>query len=115
MNSVPDIKFSIIDMLEKRGNGLTFAELAKIPGFSGELHLEIEGKNIIFWLHCSPEAVDAVKQLLSEKKIELLETHPMTYEADGFLSPLPLAQSWERAYSSPRFAPAQIVKGVAFA
>lgn len=115
MDTIQTIKTGIVAMLQEKGNGLSFVNLSAIPGFAGDTAIELGSKNIFFWFHCSAEAVEAIAQLVDERVIEILSTSPLTYHADGQLPPYQLATSWKRSYVSPRWAPAQIVKGKAFA
>lgn len=113
METISQIKDGVIDLLKTKGNGISFVELSRLDGFTGEASMEIEDKNIHLWFHCSLHAVEALKQLLNEQLIEIHSTSHLTYLADGQVPRYPVARQ-DRAYKTPRWMPAQIVKGAAF-
>jgi len=110
MSHVQTIKTGITNMLKERGNGLTFVDISSLSGFTGEASIEVENKNIHLWFHCSTDAVEAIKQLLNEKLIEIQPTSHLTYVVDGQIPRYPVAKQ-DRPYKTPRWMPAQIVKG----
>lgn len=107
------IKQDIINLLADRGDGVSFANLADIPGFSGQTGMEMGDLNIFIWFSCSEAGILAVKELLNERKIELHPTQPLTYAVDGCVPRYPVATS-ERAYKTPRWAPMALKRGKLF-
>lgn len=113
MATCNELKSNIVDLLRAKGDGVSFANLAELPGFSGDAGMEVENKNIFIWFHCSEQAIQAVKELLNEKKIELHSTSHLTYIVDGSIPRYPVAKS-DRAYKTPRWQPMALKKGKAF-
>ena len=107
------IKQDIIKMLADRGDGVSFANLANIPGFSGQTGMEINNLNIFIWFSCSQEAIQAIVELQDESKIELHPTQPLTYIVDGCVPKYPAAKS-KRAYKTPHWAPMALKRGKLF-
>lgn len=107
------IKQDIIKMLSERGDGVTFANLSDIPGFSGSTGMENGDLNIFIWFSCSEAGIFAVKELLNERKIELHPTKPLTYAVDGMVPIYPVATS-DRRYKTPLWAPMALKRGKLF-
>ncbi|MDD3293248.1 MAG: hypothetical protein A4E69_01047 [Syntrophus sp. PtaB.Bin138] len=110
---VKSIKSAVIKMLNDKGDGLTFVNLSEIPGFTGDASMEIENKNIHCWFHCSLDGINALKELLDEKRIEITSTSHLSYVIDGQIPRYPIARQ-NRFYNEPRWFPSQIVKGKKF-
>lgn len=89
-----------------RHGSVSFAELnQKIPGFSGgEQSLGIADKNIFFWVGMTPEACDAISDLLRDGLIKMKPCDPIIYMFDGQSLTMPVARQF-RAYKSPRWQP----------
>ena len=113
MPSCNELKTEIINLLAARGDGVSFANLSEIPGFSGNTGMEVENKNIFIWFTCTEEAIQAIKELLNEKQIELHSTSHMTYIIDGCVPGYPVAKS-DRHYNTPRWQPMALKKGKLF-
>lgn len=62
------MKTKILNLLKEKGSGRSFVELSEIDGFTGNNNFEIEDKNIILWQNISPEAINAINELIEEKK-----------------------------------------------
>lgn len=104
------MKDAILKTLKKLGDGVSFVDLSKIDGFAGGLSYGFPEKNIYFWFSCSQDAIDALNELMEEKKIDWQDTHPLTYYVDGVIPPAPVFKSY-RAYKKPRWAPVVFCKG----
>lgn len=113
MATCDELKKAITSMLRTNGDGVSFANLSTIPGFSGQAGMEIEDKNIFIWFSCSEEAIQAIRDLLNEKQIELHSTTHLTYIVDGCVPRYPVAKS-DRAYKTPRWQPMALKKGKLF-
>jgi hypothetical protein len=113
MTQVRSIKSAIITMLSNKGNALSFFELSRIAGFSGDQTIQIEDKNIYIWHDCSSEAIEAIFQLISEQLIKMMPSSAEVYTVDGFVPKFRVAKQ-DRHYRSPRWKPTEIAKGPAF-
>jgi hypothetical protein len=113
MVTCSELKTEITNLLRTKGNGVSFANLAEIPGFSGDAAMEVDNNNIFIWFHCSEQAIQAIKELLNEKQIELHSTSHLTYHIDGSIPRYPIAKS-DRVYKSPRWQPMALKKGKTF-
>jgi len=102
------VKKKIIDMLEKFGDGVSFADLSRIDGFKGTNLYGLTEQNIYFWFNCSKPAIDAIDELIEEGVILLKCTDPFVYYADGLVPKYPLAKQPNRKYVNSRWLPVAI-------
>lgn len=107
------MKTKILNLLKEKGSGRSFVELSEIDGFTGNNNFEIEDKNIILWQNISPEAINAINELIEEKKMEMVSTSPFVYHADGKILTLPIAKQ-SRRYKKLRWLPTAFNKGPKF-
>lgn len=98
------MKNIIMRKLNEVGNGISFANLSRIDGFNGDLMYGIPEKNVYYWFSCSPEAIDALEELIAEGVIELKPTDKFVYFADGIVPHYPIARQ-NRHYVSDRWLP----------
>ena len=107
------MKTKILNLLKEKGSGRSFVELSKIDGFTGNNNFEIEDKKIILWQNISSEAINAITELIEEKKIEMVSTSTLVYHADGKILTFPIAKQFRR-YQKLRWFPAAFNKGPKF-
>jgi len=109
-----ELESAIIALLREKGGGVTFVELARLPGFEGTTEVSTEpGSNCYLWLSCSPEAVATMCRLMDTGVIEMRTTQPIVYYADGRVPSLPVADR-PRRYKSPHWLPAAFSRGPQF-
>ena len=111
--TIKSIKNDIVNMLQEKGSGRSFVELEKINGFAGSQEMVIGDKNIVIWSSISEEAIMALDELRLNETINIVETSPLTYHADGTLLSYPLAKK-NRKYKNSRWLPSAINKGKQF-
>ncbi len=108
------LKTQIYDKIKKY-RSVSFVELEEIPGFKQSEEDREKGDtvfssseayklNIIMWVQVSIEAIEALKELLHEKKIKATPTSVFVYLADGKMLKIPLAKS-ARKYKKFHWAP----------
>jgi len=107
------MKNAILQKLKTKGDGVSFVDLSEIEGFKGDLWYGDTDKNIYLWFSCSQEAVDAIKSLIDKGRIELKETSPFVYHADGLIPKFPIAKQL-RPYKNARWCPVAFYKGHKF-
>jgi len=86
---------------------VTFAELSRLDGFSGDLQIWINHdrvSNVIIWSGISQEGVDALETIRQEGEYEMTPTPILTYLIDGAALNLPIAKS-ARHYKKPHWSP----------
>lgn len=87
------VKGAIAQMVLTRGH-VTFAELATITGFEGNLDSWIrhDGVNVhvLMWAGMSREAVDAINELLDDRIIAVSQCSPLVYVMDGKTPKMPV-------------------------
>jgi len=100
------IKEKILDMIIKAGGGISFVNLEKINGFSGNRDLYDDKTSILYWQKVSKAALKAINELLKEEKIEMKSTSfsYMAYMIDGKLIALPVAKGL-RKYKALHWLP----------
>lgn len=106
------MKKLIVDCIRQNGC-VSFLTLADIPGFKGDLMLELhtdKGSNIGLWFNCSEEAIDALNVLKKENIIEYRAVSPKEYFLLGFKPPIKSAVS-VRHYKEQRWYPVAVVPG----
>lgn len=110
MQGVENIKTSVMEFVKRSRGGVTFAELQKagIKNWCGDQSIFLaeheKCANVLLWGKVSSDAVEAIGQLLAERKLQLAPTNVLTYMCDGEVLNLPLAKS-ARRYKSPRWCP----------
>ena len=107
------MKTEIIELVEKKGDGISFVELSELEGFNGEFSFGEVDKNIFYWFGISSEAIDAINELREEEKIKLVPTSPLVYFVDGQVPTFPIAKQ-DKKYKDPRWQPCAINKGHKF-
>jgi hypothetical protein len=84
-----------------------FHELRKIPGFAGNEMLLVPDNRvcIVLWPWCSPEAVAAMNELITDAEIGVIHTpvHSYVY-SDGPIPPLPITDR-ARIHGEPHWMP----------
>lgn len=93
----------------RQNRHVSFVELLHKLGqpARGTAALELNGEkfsNIVLWLNCSMEFIEAIKNLLDRKLITLNSASLLSYLIDGELLTLPIAKR-ERHYKKPHWAP----------
>ena len=100
------MKNEIYDFIDKKGGGISFVELERIDGFKGDFEILLESKNIIFWRGISGDAVDALDNLLDEKRIVIYPSSILVYLFDGKQLNLPICnKNTLKKYKKPRWLP----------
>lgn len=107
------IQAAIIEMLNSKNTYLTFTELAKIDGFTGELEMINPELNIVLWTDMSQEALEAIISLVEAEIITFENTSHHEYEDNGYIPRYPIANS-RRKYKHTRWAPVAMHKGSQF-
>lgn len=112
MSSTLDtLKKDIFDRV-KQFNYVTFAELRDFEGFAGDLEMTA-GVNVVLWHRMSIEAIQAIKALMSEGKIEMIPpSSTLVYAIDGCVLKLPLAaytKGKPKEYKKPHWLPMLLV------
>jgi hypothetical protein len=97
--------FALVD----RQNHVTFAELSRLEGFSGDREVEMR-PNCLLWTGVSEEAAQALLGLIKEQRVHFHPTTSLTYLIDGTMLRLPLARS-VREYKKPHWLPVVINRG----
>lgn len=103
----------IIELVKKTGGGVSFVELSKIEGFSGEYWFGEADNNIFYWFSCSEAGTDAINNLRKKGIIALVSTSATVYHADGLIPTFPIVNKAKK-YKHPRWQPAAINKGSRF-
>lgn len=102
------MKEKILNLVKSNGGGTSFVELQNgINGFVGKYAFSSERlaeKNIWMWFTCSNEAVDALSELVKERKIFLKATSFWVYLVDGCVPGIPMAKQ-SRKYKKERWLP----------
>lgn len=107
------MKDAILKRLEKLGDGVSFADLSKIDGFNGDLWYGFPEKNVYYWFSCSDKAIDALNELIYERKVALRPTVSLVYLADRLIPKFPTAKTF-RNYVGTRWLPVVLDKGANF-
>lgn len=106
-----EIKQVILDELQTKQGGITFAELnRRIPDRGTVSWLYPEGDNIIIWANMSDDYMDALAELMKEYKIQIKPCAPFIYACDGEMMDLPLATK-PKKYKKPHWLPMTLEKG----
>lgn len=103
---VSPLKTRILDVIEARKAAL-FSELETLDGFQGqyEYALQIQGITFLVWDKISAEAIEALEELVAEKKISRIKVSKMTYQVAGERV-LKRAEALKlRAYKNTRWYP----------
>ena len=100
------LKEKILDHVMNR-NHVSFAELMDFPNFDGNKEWILttpKASNLVLWTHMSNEAIDAIDELIEEKKIVMRPACKLTYLVDGAGLKYPIMKSI-RHYKTPRWMP----------
>jgi len=85
---------------------VTFLELQHIDGFRGNSSMQINPEyNHILWDGISSVAINALQELISEKKIKMQPTSNLTYLIDGGRLNLPIVKQAGKKYKKPHWFP----------
>jgi hypothetical protein len=98
------IKQAILDYV-RQYDYVSFAELDRMEGFRGNCMWGVAERNIWFWFSVSPEAGDALTELIEEASIELVPSSLLLYLIDGCLPTVPMARRAHHTYKEPRWGP----------
>jgi hypothetical protein len=102
--SVDQWKERVLVLCRKRG--VSMVEVSRLPGAEGEHQIESgERKNVILWQGLQKNLVDAICELLTERKVEVSTTSIIVYLVDGARLRLPIAKRGTRSYKTPRWLP----------
>ena len=88
------IKQTIYEYVRDRDH-VSFVELRRLLGdvFVGEWNMLLAGyPTIVLWIHMSDTVIDALEELMSEKKIVPQSANYLVYLIDGGTLSLPLAK-----------------------
>jgi hypothetical protein len=112
-NQLPatDLKERIFSRIDEYKT-VTFAELRRIPGFSGDQTACI-APNLVVWAEISNEAIAAINELIADGRI-IMKPYSgwpglMIYAFDRGILRLPLAKR-VRPYKRPRWLPVYIAE-----
>ncbi|WGI18080.1 hypothetical protein [Methanonatronarchaeum sp. AMET-Sl] len=93
-------------------NGTTFIELKKLLkqkiNVDGEYALTApEDPNLVFWAEMSKELTEIINELIEQKELMYIPTHPVPYMAEGGGLNLPLAKKPEpeNGFQQPHWTP----------
>ncbi len=101
------LKYELLLLIQKKQE-VSFAQLTKrIPSFGGKRALYSQkDPNIVYWIGISPEAENAILELLKEKAIKVEPTVELVYYIDGIVLLLPLVKRPPQGgYKSPHWLP----------
>lgn len=105
---------AIVNTLQKLGNGVSYGDLSKLDGFSGEWQHGSAEYNQFFWFECSAQAIEALKFLINEEIITLRPINPteslLLSMADGKKPNFPIATK-QKKYKEPHWVPVVFDKG----
>lgn len=103
--TVDKMKTAILNLV-KSNETVSFAELARnISRFEGNLPLSLEEyPNIVYWFHCSKEAIQSLIELREEKQIFVHPSSYLLYLLDGCVPNSPIATRL-RHYQKPHWCP----------
>ena len=107
----------IVEHIDRYGNGITFGELARLDGFSGEYMYGSVDHNQFFWFACSEEAIDALAFLTTERivtfrRMSALEADMLAHT--GQFMPVQPIVTEEKKYDTPHWVPVVLDKGPKF-
>ena len=103
-----NLEIQIRDMLE--ADSISFAELCRIDGFTGDMELLNADKNIVIWPGLSTEAAEILNRLNAEGVFHYSPTVPLVYIIDGKIPTYPIARQ-SRRYKKPHWLPLILNKG----
>ncbi len=111
------LKIAIVNTLKRLGNGVSYADLSRIDGFTGTTWHGSAEFNQFFWFNCSDEAIEALKYLLNEQVIAIKkmdqQTSLLVSISDGTKPKFPIATQ-EKKYKEPHWVPVVFDKGPKF-
>jgi hypothetical protein len=96
------IKSEILTMVASRG-GVSFVELWAIDGVRGDCQMDLR-PSITIWAGISRFAIEAINELMSEKRLVMKPTGPFVYYLDGCVLKHPIAKQI-RDYKTQRWLP----------
>ncbi|OUJ18420.1 hypothetical protein AMET1_1336 [Methanonatronarchaeum thermophilum] len=116
MDGKKEIKNKVCEYIEEN-DGATFIELKKLLknkiDVNGQYALTAPtNDNLIFWSDMSKELTEIITELIEEKEIMYIPTHPLPYMAEGGGLKLPLAKKPKpkNGYQEPHWTPITLHK-----
>lgn len=98
------LKENIESEINRLKRGISFVDLSRIKGFTGEFEWIDTKWNVVYWPKISEEAIEAMEDLVKEKKITVRPTNWLVYFIDGCVPKYPIAKSI-RNYKRTRWLP----------
>ena len=90
-NTLTQMEQAIWNVLKGRRN-VSFVNLCqKVPGFYGDMRINLPPYNMLLWNDISPEAAAALKKMLGMGLIECDPVSPLIYLLEGVTFNLPIA------------------------
>jgi hypothetical protein len=111
-DAVTSLKNEILGLVSKH-RGVSFVEVASLPGAAGQHDISSE-RNVIYWSGLSEDACRAVLELRSEGFIYFQPCEILVYLIDGEILQLPEVRSSsaaERGYKKPHWLPVVLNAG----
>jgi hypothetical protein len=95
------------DILAAIKRGTSFVELMRdVPSLKGNFTWHAgSNPNLVLWVGMSEAAIEAMMELLREKKIDIVSTNLLVYLADGGMLQMPLVKSIKTKYKKPHWLP----------
>jgi predicted RNA binding protein with dsRBD fold (UPF0201 family) len=105
------LKQDILNMVNEKDN-VSFVDLEEIQGFKGNYEYSLYPvSEVVLWYGVSLDAIQSLKELMLEEKIDLASTSVLTYLVDGKALKLPLAKSPATIkYKKPHWFPVMFNK-----
>jgi hypothetical protein len=103
--SVPEWKQRVLDLCQDKGGGVSFAEIARLPGAKG-VHVVRAGdrENVIYWCDLQKALTKAIEELVAADQIIARGTSALVYLIDGCVLSFPLAKQ-KRSYRTLHWQP----------
>ncbi|MFW9872527.1 MAG: hypothetical protein ACFFG0_05440 [Candidatus Thorarchaeota archaeon] len=99
------LRENILSEINRLQRGISFAELARIKGFTGNFEWFNSKWNVVYWTQMSEEAIEIMQDLCDERKITVRPAHWLVYFIDGLVPKrYPIAKS-ARSYKKTRWLP----------
>ena len=118
-----DLTVAIVEVFKKLGNGVSYVDLSKIDGFTGDMWHGSEEYNQFFWFSCSDEAIKALQSLLNSQTITIRPLKGRSDSVDHLLISIfhgkqpkfPITSgSPNKKYKEPHWIPVVFDKGPKF-
>lgn len=98
------LRENILIEINRLQKGISFVDLSKIEGFTGNFEWINTKWNVVYWSKISEEAIEIMYDLIEEKKITVKPAHWLVYFIDGVVPKYPIAKS-TRNYKKTRWLP----------